>query len=148
MLLWRVVDLIAGSFRTSLFIEWGDAEDLEKRSDWFILYNLVATHLICLSVMLFCVPACEQQCHDVIFGGSMVFCPKILGGGGDLWKVLCHSMNAGSVVVISWGGGDTQNLMQKNSFERFTFTGTGNTKTLGASARTIAHIKATWWNFH
>ena len=28
----------------------------------------------------------------------LIFCPKILGDGRDLQMVLCHSMNAGSVV--------------------------------------------------
>ena len=36
-----------------------------------------------------------------LVGGSLLaFCSKILGGGGDLYMVLCHSMNAGSVVGI------------------------------------------------
>ena len=34
------------------------------------------------------------------------FCHKILVGDGDLRMVLCHSMNAGSVVMIPLGGGD------------------------------------------
>ena len=45
------------------------------------------------------------------------FLPKILGGSRALWMVLCHSMNAGSVVGISWGGGDTQ----RNLVELFYF---------------------------
>ena len=36
------------------------------------------------------------------------FLPKILGGGGDIQMVLCHSINAGWVVGIPWGGVDTQ----------------------------------------
>ena len=36
--------------------------------------------------------------------------PNILRGSGDLWMVLCHSMNACSVIWIPWGCGDTQTL--------------------------------------
>ena len=38
------------------------------------------------------------------------FFSKILGGYRDLQMVLCHSMNAGSVVGIPLGGGNTQTL--------------------------------------
>ena len=31
----------------------------------------------------------------------LAFCTKILGGGGDLWMILCHSMDTG-------GGTQTQ----------------------------------------
>ena len=36
--------------------------------------------------------------------------PPILGGGRDLSMVRCISMNAGSVVGILRGGGDTQTI--------------------------------------
>ena len=36
------------------------------------------------------------------------FAPKILGGGWDLIMLLCHSMNAGSVVGRHTGDGNTQ----------------------------------------
>ena len=42
----------------------------------------------------------------IVFG----ICPKILGGGGDIQMVLCHSVNAGCVVGTLRGGGDTQTL--------------------------------------
>ena len=42
--------------------------------------------------------------------------PKILRDGCDLWVVFCHSMNAGSVVGIPWGGGDTQTLPYAKEF--------------------------------
>ena len=66
----------------------------------------------------------------VVYG----FWPNILGGGRDLRMVFCHSMKAGSVVVIPWSGGDTQTLPHaKNLLERFALT---------------CGIRATWWNFH
>ena len=40
----------------------------------------------------------------------LFFTRKLLGGGGDLRMILCHSMNTGSVMAIPWGGGDTQTL--------------------------------------
>ena len=46
----------------------------------------------------------------------LAFWPKILTGSRDLWIVLCHSMNAGSVVGIPWGGGDTQTLPYVKEF--------------------------------
>ena len=44
------------------------------------------------------------------------FLPKILGGGGDLRMVLSHSGNAGSVVVIPGGGGNTRTLTCAKEF--------------------------------
>ena len=40
----------------------------------------------------------------------LVFYPKTLGGGGHLWMILCHSINAGWVVWTLRGSGDTQTL--------------------------------------
>ena len=59
-----------------------------------------------------------------IIGGSLespwwlllAFCPKNLGGGGDVWLLFYHSMNAGSVVGIPWGGEDTQTLPYTKEF--------------------------------
>ena len=38
------------------------------------------------------------------------FLSKHFGGGGDLEMILCHSMNADSMVGIPCGGRDTQTL--------------------------------------
>ena len=43
-------------------------------------------------------------------GCFWLFAPKFLGGAGNLRMVLCHSMNAGSMVGIPWGGRGTQTL--------------------------------------
>ena len=57
----------------------------------------------------------------------MAFGPKILGGGGDLRKVPCYSMNADAVVGIPWGSGDTQTLRYvKSLFDLFALTGGGD----------------------
>ena len=42
--------------------------------------------------------------------------PKFLGGAGDLRMVPGHSMNAGPVVGIPWGGADTQTLPYAKEF--------------------------------
>ena len=46
----------------------------------------------------------ENRCYwwlaRVILVAASGFCPKILGGTRHLQMVLCHSMNAGSVVEI------------------------------------------------
>ena len=44
------------------------------------------------------------------------FLPKILGGEGQVRMVLCHSVNAGSVVGIPWGVGYTQTLPYAKEF--------------------------------
>ena len=51
--------------------------------------------------------------------------------------VLCDFMNAGSV---GWWGGGTLNpyLMQKKLFELFALLGSGDAKTSGMSADTVA----------
>ena len=36
-----------------------------------------------------------------------LFRPKILGGGGDLWMLFCHSMTTGWVMGTLRGGGDS-----------------------------------------
>ena len=50
----------------------------------------------------------------------------------------CHSMNAGSVVGIPSGGADTQTLPYAKEFELFPLTGSGYSKTLGASTGGIS----------
>ena len=65
-------------------------------------------------------------------------------GGGNLWMVLCHSVNAGSVVGIPWGPGETQTLPYAKEFELFALTGSRDAKTPGTNDR----AGATWWNFH
>ena len=52
--------------------------------------------------------------------------------------VLCHSMNAGLVVVIPSGGRETQTLPYTKEFflNFFELTGGGDAKTLGMSACT------------
>ena len=86
--------------------------------------------------------------HD-IFGGSgshlmanshctgpllWAFCPKILGDGGDLWMVLCHSMDEGWVVEAL-----KPYLLWSNLFEPYALTSSGDTKT-------SARARATLWN--
>ena len=82
-----------------------------------------------------------------IFGDSLVsplwlllcFYPNILGGGRDLWIVLCDSINAGSVVMT------LQLYLQKDFVWTFcTHRQWEREKTLVASAR----AQVTWWNFH
>ena len=72
---------------------------------------------VCVVKLLFLV-ALEESPVEVTFD----FCSKILGGGGNLWMVLCHSMNADSVVWIPWGGGDTQTIPYAKAFVRTFFT--------------------------
>ena len=50
---------------------------------------------------------------------------NILGGGRDLGMVLCHSINAGSVVGTLIGGGDTRLPYEKKLSE---LTGSGTQK--------------------
>ena len=52
------------------------------------------------------------------------------------WQiVLCHSMNAGSVKEIPWGGGDTQTLPYAKEFDWTSCTHRqGNAKTLSVNA--------------
>ena len=58
---------------------------------------------------------CTVCIWDRVIGSSLeshlwlplAFCPNILGGGSDLWMVLCHSMNVDSVMGIPWGDQDT-----------------------------------------
>ena len=59
------------------------------------------------------------------------FSPQNLGGGRDIWIILCHSMNAGPVVEIPWGSRDTQTLPYT---KEFVWTGSGYAETLGVSA--------------
>ena len=63
-------------------------------------------------------PVSNNQSQCAVIWGSLespwwlflAFCPKNLGDSGDLWIVLCHSLNAGSALGIPWGGGNTQTL--------------------------------------
>ena len=40
----------------------------------------------------------------------MAFCPKILGGGGDLWIIILLKNKCSFSGADMWGGGDTQAL--------------------------------------
>ena len=61
----------------------------------------------------------------------LAFCPKILGGGGDLQMYFCSKMNAARVVWTIIGGGDTQNLLaDKKKIELYALSGGRYTKTL------------------
>ena len=40
----------------------------------------------------------------------MAFCPKILGGGGDLWIIILLKNECSFSGGDMWGGGDTQPL--------------------------------------
>ena len=64
----------------------------------------------------------------VVFGFSL----KFWGGGRDLRMVLCHSMNAGSVVGYHEVVGTLMSYhMQKNLFEYFALTGGETQKNFG-----------------
>ena len=56
-----------------------------------------------------------QTLYRLSYPGS-AFSWKLLGGGGDLPMVLCHSLNAGLVVRIPWDGRDTQTLRYAKRF--------------------------------
>ena len=59
---------------------------------------------------------------------SMVhFCPRFLGGGGDLRMLFCHSVNAVCMVGTLRDGGDTQTLPV--AIELFALTGSEDAKT-------------------
>ena len=77
---------------------------LQKAQVYMIENTKISKHLMQAEKWLLALSSHLSGC----FWGF--FCPKILGGGGDLRMVLCHSMNAGSVVGIPWGGGDTRTL--------------------------------------
>ena len=63
------------------------------------------------------------------------------GSWSDIWMVLYHSVKAGSVVGIPWGGGNTQIVpYEKNLYEIFALTGGGNRNTLDLSAHAISHV--------
>ena len=51
--------------------------------------------------------------------------------------VLCHYINADSVVGIPWGGRDTQIPPYAKEFELFALTGSGDRKPSGTNARAI-----------
>ena len=55
-------------------------------------------------------------------------CFNILGGGRHLGMVICHSVNAGSVVGTLIGDGDTRLPYEKKLFELFVLTGSGTQK--------------------
>ena len=89
------------------------------------------------------------------------FCPKFLGGGEDLRLVLCCYMNAGWVMGIPWGCGDTQTISAVTYlvWTYCTQRGDRDKKFLGISTRTLGtwwwahlpwtlHSKETWWNFY
>ena len=64
----------------------------------------------------------------------MAFCPKILGGAGDLRIIILlkneWSFSGGDM----WGGGDTQKLQDgKKKFELWALTGGGDIKTFWLS---------------
>ena len=75
---------------------WPITEIKDKQSNSTLIGSLLESHLS---------------------GFFILFAPIFLGGGRDLRMELCHSMNAGSVVRIPWGGRDPQTLpYHKNSF--------------------------------
>ena len=47
--------------------------------------------------------------YPITFFFFLAFCPKVLGGGGDLEMVLCHSVNAGWMVGTIRTGGRLSN---------------------------------------
>ena len=58
-----------------------------------------------------------RKLYIEIVGGSrvtlvclMAFCPKILGGGGDLWIIVLLKNESSFSGGDMWGGGDTQPL--------------------------------------
>ena len=73
----------------------------------------------------------------------LVFCPKILGGGGDLRMVLCHSLNAGS----GWGYREVVGTLK---FYLFALRAGGGQKlsVQVLSPRNNEPPGHQWWNFH
>ena len=70
-------------------------------------------------------PQLEVTCWWLVShlsGCFWLFAPKILGDGGGLWMVLCHSINAGSVAGIPWIGEDAQTLPHAKEFFEFFYT--------------------------
>ena len=45
-----------------------------------------------------------KLCAKLLMALVVAICPKVLGGGVDLQIVLCHYMNAGSVIGMPLGG--------------------------------------------
>ena len=57
------------------------------------------------------------------------FSPQNFGRWWDLWMILCHCMNVGSVVAIPWAGGETQPLSHaKELFQLCTQQAAGTQK--------------------
>ena len=64
----------------------------------------------------------------------MAFCPKILGGGGDLKSLFCSKMNAASVVMTCEVVGTLNHYkMVKNFFELCALRGGRDIKTFRLS---------------
>ena len=73
------------------------------------------------------------------------FCPKILGVGGDLWMLFCHSVPAIWVVGTLRDDGNPQTkptVIEKRAFCTHRWQGCKNILLAPIRAR------ATWWNFH
>ena len=64
----------------------------------------------------------------------MAFCPKILGGGGDLRIIILLKNECSFSDAAMWGGGDTQALQDgKKKIELCALRGGGDTKTFWLS---------------
>ena len=64
----------------------------------------------------------------------MAFCPKILGGGGDLRIIILLKNECSVSGGDMWGGGDTQPLQDgKKNFELCALRGGGDIKPLQLS---------------
>ena len=63
----------------------------------------------------------------------MAFCPKILGGGGDLQIIILLKNECSFSGGDMWGGGDTQPLQDGKKKELCTLRGNGDVKTFQLS---------------
>ena len=91
-------------WRFASYCQWNRVPDLVG-TQWYRCKSFQKCHINVLSV-------------ELVIGGTLgstlwlllAFCPTVFGGGRNQWMVLCHFMNAASVLGIPWGGGDTQTL--------------------------------------
>ena len=63
----------------------------------------------------------------------MAFCPKILGGGGDLQIIILLKNECSFSGGDMWGGGDTQPLQDSKEKELCAISGGGGIKTFQLS---------------
>ena len=75
-------------------------------------YNVTTQHVDYVHDIIFVLFGLLQSTYWLL----LAFCRKILGGVSNLSMVLCHSMNAGSMVGIPWCGGDTDILQYAKEF--------------------------------